>query len=109
MQQSRFTILPLLAYSSSLHLTLTKIQLSKLKFIERRAKTIIQSDYEPSIESFIKFNVYLLVKKFLAEVTCENLTNYFKINVSQGTTKNSSKLLPIPAVKLEFERKTFYL
>ena len=94
-------IVPIILYSSLIHLKLTTIQLKKLSSLDSRAKKIIGGTVSiKSISSRMKIRSCLLVRKCLVGESCENFKQYFQINSHERKTRNSNKFLKLPAVKL---------
>ena len=77
-------IVPLLMYSSTLHLKLSSTQIWRLCSVERRAKHIIRQNYRPKpIKNSMKKQACLLVKKCLTNYICENFDSYFTLNLHE--------------------------
>lgn len=101
-------IVPVLLYSSLIHLQLTATQKRKLESIEERAKRIIGGEKRIcGIERRAKKRCCRIVKKCLDEKLCSNFTGYFEINKHQLNTRNSNFLLKLPKINLEFGKKSF--
>ena len=111
----KIMIVPLLTYSSTIHLKMTETQLSKLKSIEVRGIRIITGGKEsskiliPNTMNIIKKNACMPVRKCLCQETCENLHDYFEVSNHRFNTKNNGCLLKIPNVKLEATKNHFTL
>ena len=101
-------IVPVLLYSSLIHLQLTKTQAKKFESIERRAKKIIGGENRIcGIERRVKKKSCKMVKKCLGGKLCSNFNGYFEINKHEKNTRNRNFLLKLPKIKLEFGKKSF--
>ena len=104
-------IIPILTYCSQIHISFTRTQSNKLLSIYNRARTIIgpTKEHLQKPEACISFNNYLFVRKCMDNMNCENFHNYFSLLQHSHNTRGNNILLKLPRVKLEFERKSFYL
>ena len=101
-------IVPVLLYSSLIHLQLTTTQKKKFESIERRAKKIIGGEKKIcGLERRVKKKSCKMVRKCLDNELCSNFNGYFQINVHEINTRNRNHLLKLPKTKLEFGKKSF--
>ena len=100
-------IVPILLYSTLIHLNITETQRRKFSSIERRAKNIIGGDVY-SIEKMRKKKSCNVVKKCLVGELCTPFNDYFVINEHVKSTRNRNLFLKLPSVKLEFGKKSFF-
>lgn len=101
-------IVPVLLYSTFIHLKITSTQQQKFKSIERRAKTIIGGEKKIcEVERRKKKKACKVVRKCLDNEVCDNLSGYFEINEHRINTRNQNSLLKLPKVMLEFGKKSF--
>ena len=101
-------IVPILLYSTFLHIQTTATQQRKLSSLERRAKDIIGGNRKVcSIETRKKTRISKMVKRCINGDVCSNFKDYFVINSHELNTRNKNNLLKLPKVKLEFGRKSF--
>ena len=99
-------IMPILTYSGTVKLTYTKTQLQKWKRFQNRANKVTGATV-PDIMNALQRESCVLVKKCL-EGTLRNVAfkDYFKF--SKSKTRNNSKLIILPKIKLEIARGSFY-
>lgn len=101
-------IVPIILYSSSIHLKLTNTQIKQLSSLDSRAKKIIGGTKPvKSILSRMKIQSCILVRKCLNGETCDNFYGYFERNTHSRQTRNMNKFLKLPKIKLEFSEKSF--
>ena len=101
-------IVPVLLYSSLIHLQLTATQAKKIKSIERRAKKIIGGEKKIcGLERRAKKKACKLVRKCLDNELCYHFDGYFQINEHGKNTRNRNLLLKLPKINLEFGKKSF--
>lgn len=101
-------ILPIITYSTSIKPTLTRTQLAKLSSIENRVNEIVgREKHIPRLEKLIQKKACLTVRKCLDNDVCCNFQGYFETNNRNQRTRNNSKLVKLPKVKLEYARQSF--
>ena len=101
------TIVPVMTYSRMINLNLTSTQRKKLQSIDDRARKIIPSDTICSIESTIKKNCCVLVRKCIDCELCVNFNDYFVLMNHNHNTRNAKSLLRLPAIHTEYGRRSF--
>ena len=107
-------IVPLLKLNCVTNLNLNKTQLDRITSLDSRAHNIINSIakkevYEiPCTINILRSHACVLVRKCLDKNICSNYHDYFQINQTIKTTRNSTTLLKLPKIKLESTRKSFY-
>ena len=81
----------------------------KLKYdsLDRRARKIIKLNV-PSIENLANRERVLLVKSCLSKESNEEFNNNFKLFEHKYKTRNNSKSIKLPPVKLELAKQGFY-
>ena len=81
----------------------------KLKYnsLDRRARKIIKLNV-PSIENLANRERVLLVKSCLCKESNEEFNNYFKLIEHKYKTRNNSRSIKLPHVKLELAKQGFY-
>ena len=79
----------------------------KYNSLDRRARKIIKLNV-PSIENLANRERVLLVKSCLSKESNEEFNNYFKLFEHKYKTRNNSKSIKIPPVKLELAKQGFY-
>ena len=77
----------------------------KYNSLDRRARKIINV---PSIENLANRERALLVKSSLCKESNEEFSNYFKLIEHKYETRNNSKNIKLPHVKLELAKQGFY-
>ena len=75
--------------------------------MDRRAQKIIKSNI-PSIKNFANRERVLLAKSCLCKESNEEINNYFKLLEHKCQTRNNSKRIKLPPVKLELAKQGFY-
>lgn len=101
-------IVPIVMYSTLISLQLTNTQRMKLKSLGNRAERIIGDGVKVKpIENRMKMKTCTFVRQCLDGNCCKNFENYFEINAHTKSTRNNSKLVKLPPVKLEFGKKSF--
>ena len=79
----------------------------KYSSLDRRARKIIKLNV-PSIENLANRERVLLVKSCLCKESNEEFNNYFKLIEHKYETRNNSKSIKLPHVKLELAKQDFY-
>ena len=102
------TILPLLTYSSTVHINYNKSQLSKLKSIEKRIASIISDNPLYTIHGQLKIEICNTVRKCLDKNSCTIFQNYFELTSHMINTRNNNLMLRLPTCKINFAKKAFY-
>ena len=100
-------IIPLLTSSCTFKSPYNNTQKLKCKPLDRRARKIIKLDV-PSIENLANCKRVLLVKSCSCKESNEEFNNYSKLIEYKYETKNNSKSIKLPPVKLELAKKGFY-
>ena len=101
-------ILPIITYSGMIKLLLSNTQLAKYTSIENRARDVIGNEkHIPQLENILKKKACMTVRKCLENDMCSNFQGYFEINDHKQHTRNNSKLVKLPKVKLEYARQSF--
>ena len=100
-------IIPLLSSSCTLKLPYNKSQRLKYHSLDSRARKIMTS-HVPSIENLANRERVLMVKGCLCEKFNENFNNYFTLFEHKYKTRNNSKSIKLPPVKLEVAKQGFY-
>ena len=95
--------------AKKLKLRLSYNDTQKLKYnsLDRRARKIIKL-HVSSIENSVNRERVLLVKSCLCKESKEDLNNYFKLIEHKYETRNKSKSIKLPPVKLELAKQGFY-
>ena len=95
--------------AKKLKLKLSHNDTQKLKYnsLDRRARKIIKLNV-PSIKNLAKRERVLLVKSCLCKESNEEFNNYFKLIEHKYKTRNNSKSIKLPPVKLELAKQGFY-
>ena len=89
-------------------LLLSNTQLPKYTSIENRARYVIGNEkHVPQLENILKKKACMTVRKCLENDMCSNFQGYFEINDHKQHTRNNSKLVKLPKVKLEYARQSF--
>ena len=100
-------IIPLLTSSCTLKSPYNNTQNLKYNSLDRRARKIIKLNVL-SIENLANRERLLLVKSCLCKKLNEEFSNYFKLFKHKYKSKNNSKSIKLPIVKLELARQVFY-
>ena len=100
-------IIPLLTSSCTLKSPYNNTQKLKYNSLDRRARKIIKLNV-PSIENLANRERVLLVKSCLCKESNEEFNNYFKLIEHKYETRNNSKSIKLPHVKLELAKQGFY-
>ena len=100
-------IIPLLTSSCTLKSPYNNTQKLKYNSLDRRARKIIKLNV-PSIENLANRERVLLVKSCLCKESNEKFNNYFKLIEHKYETRNNSKSIKLPHVKLELAKQGFY-
>ena len=100
-------IIPLLTSSWTLNSPYNNTQKLKYNSLDRRARKIIKL-HVSSIENSVNRERVLLVKSCLCKESKEDLNNYFKLIEHKYETRNKSKSIKLPPVKLELAEQGFY-
>ena len=79
----------------------------KYNSLGRRARKIIKLDVS-SIENLTNRERVLLVKSCLCKESNEEFNNYFKLFEYKYKTRNNSKSIKLPPVKLELSKQAFF-
>ena len=95
--------------AKKLKLRLSYNDTQKLKYnsLDRRARKIIKLNV-PSIENLANGERVLLVKSCLCRESHEEFNNYFNLIEHKYKTRNNSKSIKLPPVKLELAKQGFY-
>ena len=103
-------IIPLITYSSSIHLNYNQSHKQKLQSIDWRATNIIENGNEiTSIENNAKRERCLFVKKCLLKTFNNNTFNwYFEVQNHNQHTRNNLRNIKLAKVKLETARNSFF-
>ena len=81
---------------------MTKTQLAKLSSIENRVNEIVgREKHIPRLEKLIQKKACVTVRKCLDNDVCSETNNH------NQRTRNNSKLVKLPKVKLEYARQSF--
>ena len=94
------TIIPLLTSSYTLKSPYNNPQKLKYNSLDRRARKFINLNV-PSVENLANRERVLLVKSCLCKESNEEFNNYFKLFEHKCKTRNNSKYIKLPPVKLE--------
>ncbi len=95
-------ILSIITYSTSIKPMLTRTQLAKLISIKNQVSEIVGRE-----KHIPRLKACLTVRKCLDnDVSCY-FQWYFEINNHNQRTRNNSKLVNLPKVKLEYARQSF--
>ena len=97
----------LLTTSCTLQAPYNNTQNLKYNLLAIRARKIIKLNV-PSIENLGNGERVLLMKSCLCEESNEEFNNYFKFFAHKYKTKNNSKSIKLPPVKLELPKQDFY-
>ena len=100
-------IIPLLTSSCTFKSPYNNTQKLKCKPLDRRAGKVIKLDV-PSIENLANCKRVLLEKSCFCKESNEEFNNYSKLIEYKYETKNNSKSIKLPPVKLELAKKGFY-
>ena len=100
-------IIPLLTSSCTLKSPYNNTQKLKYNWLGRRARKIIKLNV-PSIENLANPERALLVKSCLCKESNEEFNNDFKLIKHKYETRNNSKSMKLPHVKLELAKQGFY-
>ena len=100
-------IIPLLTSSCTLKSPYNNTQNLKYNSLDRRAGKIIKLNVL-SIENLANRERLLLVKSCLCKKSNEEFSNYFKLFKHKYKSKNNSKSIKLPIVKLELAKQVFY-
>ena len=96
-------IVPVMTNSRMINLNLINTQRKKLQSIDDCARKIIPSDAICPIESTIKKNCCVMVRKCIDCELCVNFNDYFVLM----NTRNAKSLLRLPAIRTEYGRRSF--
>ena len=99
-------IIPLLTSSCTLKSPYNNTQKLKYNSLDRWARKIIKLNV-PSIENLAN-RERVLVKSCLWKESNEEFNNYFKLIEHKYETRNNSKSIKLPHVKLELAMQGFY-
>ena len=105
-------ILPTSTYCGILLLCNTKTQLDKLHSFHKRAEAIVNR-YSvnkiplQSVPNANKKRACILVRSCLDNKVIEPFKNYFQLIEHPIRTRNTSKIICLPKIKLEYARKSF--
>ena len=105
-------ILPTFTYCGILLLCNTKTQLNKLHSFHKRAEAIVNR-YSvnkiplQSVPNANKKRECILVRSCLDNKVIEPFKNYFQLIEHPIRTRNTSKIICLPKIKLEYARKSF--
>ena len=99
-------ITPLLTSSCTLKSPYNNTQKLKYNSLDRWARKIIKLNV-PSIENLAN-RERVLVKSCLCKESNEEFNNYFKLIEHKYETRNNSKSIKLPHVKLELAKQCFY-
>ena len=99
-------IIPLLTSSCTLKSPCNNTQKLKYNSLDRGARKIIKLNV-PSIENLAN-RERVLVKSCLYKESNEEFNNYFKLIEHKYETRNNSKSIKLPHVKLELAKQGFY-
>ena len=97
----------LLTTSCTLQAPYNNTQNLKYNLLDIRARKIIKLNV-PSIENLANGERVLLMKSCLCKESNEEFNNYFKFFAHKYKTKNNSKSIKLPPVKLELPKQDFY-
>ena len=97
--------IPLLTSSYTLKLPYNNTL--KYNSLDRRARKIIKLNV-PLIENSANRECVLLVKSYLYKESNEEFNNYFELFEHKYKTRNNSKSMKLPPVKLELAKQGFY-
>ena len=100
-------IIPLLTSSCTLKSPYNNTQKLKYNSFDRRAQKITKLNVL-SIENLTNREWVLLVKSCLSKESNEEFNNYFKLFEHKYKTRNNSKSIKLPPVKLELAKQGFY-
>ena len=100
-------VVPLLTSSCTLKSRCNNTQKLKYNSLDRRARKIIKLNV-PSIENLANGERVLLVKSCLCKESHEEFNNYFNLIEHKYKTRNNSKSIKLPPVKLELAKQGFY-
>ena len=100
-------IMPLLTSSCTLKSPYNNKQKLKYNSLDRRAQKIIKLNVL-SIENLANCERVLLVKSCLCKELNEEFNNYFKLFEHKYNSRNNSKSLKLPPVKLKLAKQGFY-
>ena len=100
-------IIPLLTSSCALKSPYNNTQKLKYNSLNRRARKIIKLNV-PSIENLANRERVLRVKSCLCKESNLEFNNYFKLIEHKYETRNNSKSIKLPHVKLELAKQGFY-
>ena len=100
-------IIPLLTSSFTLKSPYNNTQKLKHNLLDRRARKIIKLNV-PSIENSANRERVLLVKSCLCKESNEEFNNYLKLFEHKYKTRNNSKSMKLPSVKLELPKQDFH-
>ena len=104
-----FMILPILPYTGTTKLTLTKTQTQRLQSFMNRAKRITKNHNLNDVYTTIQRQNCMLVRKCLEKKTNSEIYNgYFEVIKHLKNTRNDKYLLRLPSVKLETAKQGFY-
>ena len=95
-------IIPLLTSSCTLKSPYNNTQKLKYNSLDRRARKIIKLNV-PSIENLAN-RERILVKSCLCKESNQEFNNYFKLIEHKYETRNNSKRIKLPHVKLELAK-----
>ena len=101
-------IIPLMTYSCIINMNLTVTQKRRLLSIDRRIQQIVgEANNLPSIETIMKRDTCLFVKKCLNNELCSNFENYFDV-IGHNKNTRQGLYLRLPAIRLESTKNSFF-
>ena len=109
-------VMPVIMYCSRVNFWSCTTRRSKLESLERRVRSIIFQDENPS-KLKVKISsegdcqrkkICTITFRCLKMDLCENFENYFDNIDSKHVTRNNKSLIRLPKVRLECAKKSFY-